>query len=40
MNLLRKFFGKVNEGTFTDVALLVAIFVMAVIYKMIKLQAF
>jgi hypothetical protein len=40
MNLIRKFFGKMNEGTLTDVALLLAVFVMAVIYKMIKMQAF
>ncbi len=39
MNLIRKLLGQINRATLTDAALLAAIVVMAVIYKMNKIQA-
>jgi len=40
MNNNRSVFPKLNRDKLFDVALLFAIFVMAVIYKMIRVQAF
>ena len=40
MNNNRSIFPKLNRENLTDIALLMAVFVMAVIYKMIRVQAF
>jgi hypothetical protein len=37
MNLLRRLFGKIDEGKLIDAALILSIVVMAVIYKMNKM---
>ncbi|MGV3657322.1 MAG: hypothetical protein ACO1NX_05190 [Chitinophagaceae bacterium] len=39
MNNNKSLFPKINRQSLTDVALLLAIFVMAVVYKMIRAQA-
>ena len=40
MNNNRSLFPKLNRESLIDITLLLAVFVMAVIYKMIRVQAF